>query len=93
MKKGVTILEDLDKLEKSFTAHDVRKLKPCERCKGIGYGPVMLVLSDGHYHGVCVVEMLTNEEILALPKDERRKLRLNEAGVELMRKLVEAERS
>lgn len=72
-----------------FTAHDIRKLKPCVLCGNLGYLPYMLVIASGHAHGSCVVSSMTHEEILALPLEESKKLRLNQTGVDLMRKLVD----
>jgi hypothetical protein len=70
-------------------AHDVRNLRPCAHCGGIGDKRDMLNL-DGWYHGICVVERFTHDEILALPGGERSKLRLCDTGPNLMRKLLDA---
>jgi hypothetical protein len=40
-------------------------------------------------HGSCVVNSMSHEEVLALPPEERQKLRLNETGQELMLKLLD----
>lgn len=82
-----------------FTAHDVRKLRLCAICDGVGHLDRMLSLdaihgSDtsarGHlYHGECAVRMLRRAEVLSLPLAEKQKLTLADTGLDLMRELVE----
>jgi len=77
------------------TAHDVRRLVRCGLCGGLGDRSAMLtnlgcVGLAGHLHGRCVVRHLTSEAVLHLPAGERSKLRLNDTGVELMRRLLDA---
>ena len=69
-------------------AQDIRKLRPCALCGGIGYLPQMLVLGSGPAHGTCVVAAMSENEILALPRCEAEKLRLNEISKDLMLKLL-----
>lgn len=75
-----------------FTAHDVRKLRPCAMCSHIGFLPQMLTLGGEHYHSACIASSMSHDEILALPYDEMTKLRLNETGVELMSKMLDRKR-
>ena len=77
------------------TAHDVRRLKTCSGCGGIGHTAQMLSCLEafglaGFHHGRCVVQLLTHEQVLALPSDQRDRLRPDDTGGELMRKLLEA---
>ena len=77
------------------TAHDVRRLRTCAGCGGIGHPEQMLSGLEafglaGFHHGRCVVQLLTQKQVLALPSDQRHKLRLNDTGVELLRKLLDA---
>lgn len=74
---------------RKFTAHDIRKLRPCAMCNQIGYLPQMLTLDGKHYHSACIAKSLSPDEILALPYDEMTKLRLNETGPELMGKMLD----
>lgn len=71
-----------------FTAHDVRKLRPCALCNHAGYLPQMLVLEGKNYHSACIAVSMTREQILALPPDQSTKLRLNEIGRDLMMELL-----
>jgi hypothetical protein len=79
-------------MSKQFTAHDVRKLRLCAICNGLGHLDRMLTLPGfpvgGLYHGKCAVRMLRRTEVLALPENELRKLTLADAGMDLMRELV-----
>jgi hypothetical protein len=73
-------------------AHDVRHLTVCCFCDHIGDSRRMLTL-PGHLkpaHDRCVVHQMTHDEILALPADERSKITLGAAGIDLMRKLMDA---
>lgn len=81
-------------LGRPMKAHDVRRLRPCALCGGIGFLPQMLTLAlddavDAPCHGSCVVRTRSHEDILALPREQRSRLRLNETGPELMRKLLD----
>jgi hypothetical protein len=86
-------------LGRPLRAHDIRKLRTCRACDGIGFAPHMLEGVFGPsvrpekpelYHGACVVQLLSREQILALPAEERNKLRLSETGPDLMRALMDA---
>lgn len=74
-----------------FTAHDVRKLRLCAVCDGVGHLDSLLKLPGFHglYHGECAVRMLTRTEVLALPDSERRKLTLADTGKDLMLQLLD----
>jgi hypothetical protein len=59
-----------------MTAHDVRHLRACKHCGGLGDNRKMLKVSDGLWHDWCVVESLTVSQILQLPAAERGKITL-----------------
>lgn len=73
-----------------FTAHDVRRLRVCVACGGIDHDSRMLVLPTGLHHDACVVGMLTEDEILALPASERAKLSIGATGSRMMKRLLDA---
>ena len=77
-----------------FKAHDVRKLRRCGICKGIGHMDRMLVLPawphDQLFHGDCAVRMLSQAEVLALPWSEQKKFTIEDTGMELMKELLKA---
>lgn len=91
---------------KARTAHDVRHLRLCEHCSGLGDGREMLQVpqglvqagganeglptAQGLYHGACVAEILACADLLGLPRLERGKLRLNEVGHSVMDQLLDA---
>lgn len=70
-------------------AHDVRHLVVCKACDGIGDGRKMLRIDGGLMHDHCVVKSMTEDQVLALPADERGKITLGAAGLDLMRKLMQ----
>ena len=73
-----------------FTAHDVRRLRVCVTCGGIDHLSRMIVLPTGLHHDVCVVSLLTEDEILSLPETERRKFSIGAVGSRMMKRLLEA---
>ncbi len=76
-----------------FKAHDVRKLRLCSICRGVGHLDSLLTLPGfpvgSLYHGECAVRMLSRAEVLALPDGELHKLTLADTGMDLMRELVD----
>lgn len=80
-------------MSQRFTAHDVRKLRLCAICNGVGHLDRLLTLpgwpTGNLYHGECAVRMLDRAEVLALPESELRKLTLADTGMDLMREMVE----
>jgi hypothetical protein len=80
-------------------AHDVRALRICDLCGGLGNRPRMLVLEGKRIaHGSCVVETMPRPWLLNLPAAELGKLTLRELGGDaelvaaVMDKLDEAKR-
>jgi hypothetical protein len=72
------------------TAHDVRHLVHCASCLEFGDRRKMLKFEGQirYFHGACVVKILSEAAILALPKFEREKFTLADTGPDLMRKLL-----
>jgi len=71
-------------------ARDVRYLRICKGCDGLGDARKMLNLPDGPYHDHCAIARNVQSAILKLPAAERDKITLGAAGPELMRKLMDA---
>lgn len=77
------------------TAHDIRALARCGLCNGWGLRHELLTNLEpaglvGAFHGRCVVLHLPPDAVLGLPSAERAKLRLNDTGTDLMRRLLAA---
>lgn len=76
------------------TAHDVRFLKVCASCKGLGDRRHMLSnleaygLEDGHHHTRCVAQRL-GKGVLLLAREQRNHFRLCDLDPELMRRLLD----
>lgn len=77
-----------------FKAHDVRKLRQCSICKGIGHMDRMVVMPAWSavqlFRGDCAVRMLSHAEVPALPWSEQKKLTIEDTGIELMKELLKA---
>lgn len=77
------------------TAHDVRHLRRCAGCGGVGDSRLMLSVQlpsqVGLHHGCCAIQLLGADGVLALAPNERAKITLSDAGVTLMRRLLEAD--
>ncbi len=75
-----------------FKSHDVRKLRRCSICEGIGHKDRMLTLPgwpvEQLFHGDCAVRMLSRSEVLALPWSEQKKLTIEDTGMDLMKELL-----
>lgn len=70
------------------TAHDVRRLRTCRACGGMGDGKFMPII-DGHpIHGFCAAEALGVAGLAKLPEAEIDKLTLSEIGPERMKALL-----
>lgn len=68
-------------------AHDVRALRPCAKCDGLGDRRQMIL---GHFHGECYLEEHSIAEVLALPDDERGKFRLGDGDAPTIKAIVES---
>jgi hypothetical protein len=74
-------------------SHDVRTLRSCHACKGIGNVGDMVerTLSSGYtacYHGRCYIKRFGEKRFFALPRTETDKMRLDDIGVKRMKRLV-----
>lgn len=81
------------------TAHDVRRLRKCAFCGGMGdskYMPFAAYPGNhgtelmGHLHGFCAMKVLGVAGILKLPMDEINKLSLGEIGPAAMTAICNA---
>ncbi len=73
-------------------AHDVRHLRVCKGCGGLGDRRRMLDLHEaGPHHDFCAVERFGADAMLELPASERRKISIGAAGTHLMRRLLDLE--
>ncbi len=80
----------LDNLISLRTAHDVRRLRSCQSCKGLGDKDCMIVGDQsGFFHGRCYANAYGVDALLALDNDDLRDLQLGDLGVDLMRKVIE----
>lgn len=68
-----------------MTAHDVRHLTICPRCRHLGDKRTMVHVGEELVHGACVVPA----EIMSLPLNEQDKLTLSDIGLDMMRALLE----
>lgn len=77
-------------------AHDVRTLRGCAHCGGLGHAYQMIegtpfadTKGTPWFHGRCFAAKFGDDAILKLGKRDRDKLTLGDLGVRLMRSLVE----
>jgi hypothetical protein len=66
-------------------AHDVRELRACKQCKGIGDRRFMPKVDGVYLHGFCALELVGIDGILKLPPNEIDKISLGEIGPENMK--------
>jgi hypothetical protein len=77
-------------------AHDVRKLRECNYCRGIGCADEMIIGEDKengcfwNWHGRCFIEQFGLPKFLALPTVQSGKCRLDDIGIDHMRALMES---
>jgi hypothetical protein len=75
-------------------AHDVRSLRPCLLCDGLGHTHNMIESEcDGELswmHGRCYIEANGLASFLLLPREQHDKLCMDDIGVEVMKKLLES---
>ena len=74
------------------TCHDVRHLRACRGCSGLGDKRSMIQIERGksarHYHGRCYIASHGMTLFLRLPKEETEKLTLNDIGSKAMKALL-----
>lgn len=66
---------------------DVRSLRTCGLCNGLGKAPSMINVDKGHVHGRCYLTVHGKESLLALPKEQLDRLTIGDIGWELMKEL------
>jgi hypothetical protein len=73
-------------------AHDVRTLRVCCHCDGIGNKDSMIHRNEGgtdrHWHGRCYIDQRGLHGFLSLPQEQTDKLPLGDIGVEAMKALL-----
>jgi hypothetical protein len=73
-------------------AHDVRHLRTCSDCGGLGDDRVMIhcmIWGVGEaYHDDCAVQKLGEYGVMKLPPEELNKITIGAAGPDLMRKIM-----
>ena len=69
-------------------AHDVRRLRVCMLCDGLGHADYMLANSEGHIHGSCFIERNGEKCLLDFPERETDKLCMADIGTDAMRFLL-----
>ncbi len=71
------------------TCHDVRHLRPCAVCAGLGDRRHMVRLGKLCYHGKCYAEARGLPELLKLPADTLGTLYLEDVGPKIMRAILD----
>lgn len=71
-------------------AHDVRRLRVCMLCDGLGHADYMLSNSEGDMHGSCFIERHGEKRLLDFPKSETDKLCMGDIGPKSMMFLLRA---
>jgi hypothetical protein len=74
-----------------MSAHDVRRLRVCPVCRGIGADRDMVRVGQAHLHGACAGRAMSPEELLQLPACERGKLRVDDVGADTLQRLLDAD--
>lgn len=72
------------------TVKDVRTLRECDLCTGLGHSNSMIVL-DGtarYVHGRCFIASQGLDAFLALPREQIIKMRLDDIGSDAMKALL-----
>lgn len=69
-------------------AHDVRTLRVCSHCDGIGNRDSMIHHTDRYWHGRCYISKYGLRIFLLLPQAQTDKLPLSDIGVEPMKALL-----
>ena len=70
-------------------AHDVRRLRACHYCGGLGRDDCMVERNDALYHGRCFINRFGLEAFLALPTEQTHRVTLDDIGVDAMRALLD----
>jgi hypothetical protein len=79
----------IDELPRVDSVKDVRTLRPCTGCQGLGNSDSMVEHGASWFHGRCFVQHVGKAALFALPKAQTDKLTLGDLGVDLMKQLIE----
>ena len=87
LKKGQVPFDEL--IPPLRTAHDVRRLRACQKCGQMGHSGQMVCYPYDNkcFHGRCFVEQHGFDALAAMP-EEARKLTLGDLGVDLTSRLI-----
>jgi len=83
--RGQEPINDLVRVEK---AHDVRTLRVCGSCGGLGNCDRMIEHGTEWLHGRCFVSRYGKAELCHLPKEQTDRMTLNDIGVAAMKYLL-----
>lgn len=73
-------------------AHDVRTLRVCCHCYGIGNRDLMIQRTEGgterYWHGRCYIDQRGLHGFLSMPQEQTDKMPLSDIGTEAMKALL-----
>jgi len=79
----------IDNVKGFRTAHDVRRLRVCQGCHGLGSTGQMIQLADDHWHTRCFRVRQGFKAVLALPLAQRDKFRMCDLTLREMQRLID----
>jgi hypothetical protein len=85
LSRGQVPIDELVRLEK---AHDVRTLRVCGSCGGMGNNDRMIEHGTEWLHGRCFVARYGKAELCQLPQAQTDRMSMNDLGLEVMKYLV-----
>lgn len=85
LQRGQTPVDDLVRVKK---AHDVRTLRVCGSCDGLGNCDRMIEHGKEWLHGRCFVSRYGKAELCHLPKKTTDRLTIGDLGVATMKYLI-----
>lgn len=95
-KFSVSILPDIVRKNGSISAHEVRRMRPCAHCEGVGFNTAMVLIDRGmtgvpgaFYHPQCYLSAFGFRAVTKLPLKERDKYRLCDVNARQMRRLLD----
>jgi hypothetical protein len=79
----------LDELSRVKSVKDVRSLRPCACCGGVGNADTMIDWDNGEWlHGRCFVARYGRADLCHLPKGKTDRLTLGDLGIQTMQYLL-----
>jgi hypothetical protein len=85
LRAGQVPLAELVRIER---AHDVRTLRVCAACSGLGNAGTMLDVGKEWFHGRCFLGRFGLAALLGLPPCKTARLMLGDVGEGTMRRLL-----